>query len=108
MVLSETIAEGDLRASLEAIRDHLAHELEQGADCKKCGGVLSSPTPALAKQLTAVIAQLDQLPTKEASDVDDLAAARRKRRANASQSPATGGQRGTGSGRAGGKRGSAS
>lgn len=107
--LAETVANGDLRSSLEAIRDHLATELEDGASCKACGGVLSSPTAQLAKQLAAVISQIDQLPTKESSAVDDLAAARAsRRRASPPKSSAKGRQRGTGSDGASGKRGSAS
>lgn len=105
MTLAETVKGGDLRASLEAIRDHLATELETGASCKKCGGVLSSPTAPLAKQLAEVVRQIDRLPTKEASAVDDLAAkraARRKTRAPVA-SP-DGGQRRTGSDGSGGER----
>ena len=82
MTLSETVAAGDMRASLEAIRDHIASELEEGAACKACGGVLSSPTAPLAKQLAQIVQTIDRLPVKEGSAVDDLSARRRKRRAS--------------------------
>lgn len=90
MSLSEAVATGDLRTSLEAIRDHLADELEQGCACVKCGGSVSSPTAAIAKQLADVIARIERLPTKEASAVDDLAAQRRRRKSGARDASAQG------------------
>lgn len=89
--LTETVETGDVRASLEAIRNKLADELEAGAMCKKCGGVLSSPTAQLSKELKAVIKEIDQLPKKEGSAVDDIAAQRRKRKARSSDRAAVDG-----------------
>ena len=72
--LSDVVAKGDLRDSLEALRDRLAAELDGGVFCKECGGAVSSPTAPLAKQLSDVLKALAALPTgKEESLDDDLA-----------------------------------
>ncbi|MBB2909313.1 hypothetical protein FHS43_000559 [Streptosporangium becharense] len=73
--VSTVIAEGDRRASLEAIRDKLARELHRAA---------GRDAAVIAKELRAVIADLDALAGgKEASTVDDLTARRAARRADA-------------------------
>lgn len=76
--MSEVVAQGDRRRSLEALRDHLAAELEDSP-----ATVAIAP---MAKELRAVIEELDSLPlAKEASPVDDLAAKRQARRADAAR-----------------------
>lgn len=68
---------GDRRKTLEAVRDLLAMAI--GA-----GKVGARDLVALTKQLTDVVRELDELPNaREASPVDDLAAARAARRAAA-------------------------
>ena len=74
MPLPEVVANGDLRKSLEAIRDRLATELE-AAPSRDCA--------PLAKQLAQVLHDLDGLPGEEKSDLDDLQAKRAARRASA-------------------------
>jgi hypothetical protein len=71
------VADGDVRAQLEALRDLLAERL--------IGAELPQVAP-LARQLQAVVTQLAALPSAktEANPVDDLAARRRARRADAS------------------------
>lgn len=72
--LADVVASGDRRRSLEALRDHLAQELENAP-----AGLAIGP---IANQLRVVLAELDTLPdaTKE-STVDDLAKRRATRRA---------------------------
>lgn len=73
--LITTVVEGDRRAALEAIRDKLAAELQD---------VTGRDAAAIAKELRATIAELDALPGgREVSKVDDLAARRAARRADA-------------------------
>ena len=67
-------ASGDRRAALEAIRDRLATELAR-PDCFGVAGI--------AKELRAVIAELESLPGAKESISDDLAARRAKRRSAA-------------------------
>ncbi|MFF0295560.1 hypothetical protein ACFYST_06115 [Kitasatospora sp. NPDC004614] len=80
---------GDRRSALEAIRDHLARELES----------TEGPAAAvLSKELRATIAELDALPGgREADPVDDLSARRAARRSAAAGGdvPESGQQRGT-------------
>lgn len=72
--LAGRAASGDRRATLEALRDLLAAQL-QNADRE---------IPALAKQLRDTLAELDGLPdAKEVSRVDELNARRSARRAKA-------------------------
>ena len=74
--LAAVVAGGNRRASLEALRDHLAQELENAP-----AGIAIGP---IAKELRTVIAELDSIPTgKEESTVDDLAKRRASRRAAA-------------------------
>jgi len=73
--LGEAVGSGDRRKALEAIRDKLTGELRtaEGRDAA-----------VLAKELRATIAELDALPGgKEVSKVDELAARRADRRADA-------------------------
>jgi len=68
--------QGTRRAALEALRDDLAASIEVAE--------LREKAP-LVRQLVTVLEQLDTMPAaKEASPVDDLAAARAARRAAAS------------------------
>lgn len=70
--LQETVQGGDRRASLEAIRDRLATELEVA---------IGRDVAALSKQLSDTIRELDSLPpAKGVTRVDQLAAARKNRR----------------------------
>lgn len=85
--LAEVIASGDLRASLEAIRDSLAAEV---ADARRathkrecscvCGIGDARVLVAVMKELRAVIAVLDALPNAERKSKSDDLAARRARR----------------------------
>jgi hypothetical protein len=78
MTLPQIILAGDRRASLEAIRDHVAAELAVAGEQYVAG---------LARELRAVIAELDSLPgVREGSTSDDLVARRAARRA-ASRKP---------------------
>jgi hypothetical protein len=77
--LSEVVADGDQRSTLEATRDAVAKALE-----------LAEPreVASLAKQLAALVKELAELPTgEEQSIVDDLA---RKRSARRAPAPKTG------------------
>lgn len=68
--LPEVVAAGDRRASLEALRDHLARLLE----------TTERDHAAIARQLTIVLRELDELPNPaEESRVDDIAAKRAAR-----------------------------
>jgi len=74
--LAAVIATGKRRESLEALRDHLAQELENAP-----AGIAIGP---IAKELRTVLAELDSMPNeKEESAVDDLAKRRASRRAEA-------------------------
>lgn len=97
--LTETVAEGDLRASLEALRDRLALEIETDPRCIKCGGSVSSPTAALAKQLRDVLVQLSAMAKPEGSKTDELKRKRAERQARVAKRSAGSKQR-----RAGGNR----
>jgi hypothetical protein len=83
-----TVATGDTRRSLEALRDLVARTLDatevrhrRGCDCD-CG----PPPPragdvaALSLRLADLLGRLDKLPVERRSTVDDLAARRRDRR----------------------------
>lgn len=74
--LSEIIARGDQRESLEALRDNLADWIDRAKYAKDVA--------PLAQRLADVIARLDALPDeRRESPVDDLARARAARRAAA-------------------------
>lgn len=81
-VLTDAVSSGDLRASLEALRDALAAEIETGSRCVKCGGGLSSSTAALAKQLRDTLAVLATIKVPEGSKTDDLRRKRAERQAS--------------------------
>lgn len=76
------IATGDRPASLRALRDRLAQELDEGVvaqhrrECScVCGIADLRAMVALIKELRAVIAELDGLPAaEEGSPLDDIAA----------------------------------
>lgn len=70
MALSD-IASPDLGTALRALRDHLVECLEE------CPPDKAAP---LATRLEAVLVRLDDLTAPEVSKVDQLAAARAKRR----------------------------
>lgn len=94
--LVDVVAEGDRRASLEALRDTVARSL---ADAEPHN------VAALAKQLQSVLRELAELPAAktETSPVDDLNARRAARRSGAaSAGGAAGGV--VGRGRSGGAR----
>lgn len=105
--LTTVVAAGDHRESLEALRDRLAREIEDGQCCKACGGPVTSQTAPLAKQLADVLKALAALPSgKEKSIDDDLAERRAARRAQAGPSERAAGEgvAGRGRGRPGGSR----
>lgn len=74
---ADEVASGDRRRALVALRDRLVAAIEETE------GFHVAP---LAKQLTDVLAQLDQLKEPEVSARDDLAKRRAERRAGASVS----------------------
>lgn len=70
--VSDAVRSGDRRASLTAIRDHLAARLETAPP---------RDVAAIARQLSDTIEQLENMPKeKGASIVDQLAAKREARR----------------------------
>ena len=72
--LPEVVKGGDRRASLEALRDRLAYLLETS----------DRDHAAIARQLTIVLREIDELPNPaEESRVDDIAAKRAARLAKA-------------------------
>ncbi|GIH29084.1 hypothetical protein Aph01nite_73940 [Acrocarpospora phusangensis] len=73
--ISTVVGEGDRRASLEAIRDKLARELQ---------AAIGKDAATLAKQLRETLAELESLPGgKEVSAVDEIAERRTRRIADA-------------------------
>lgn len=73
--LAAIVATGKRRESLEALRDHLARELENAP-----AGIAIGP---IAKELRTVMLELESLPDAKESTVDDLAKRRAARRAAA-------------------------
>ncbi|MET9301773.1 hypothetical protein ABZX66_20865 [Micromonospora aurantiaca] len=72
---SSVVRNGDRRLSLEAIRDKLAFELDEA---------FGRDAATIAKELASVIRELDSIPGgKEVSTVDQLAARRAARLADA-------------------------
>jgi hypothetical protein len=91
--LTSEVASGDRRRALEALREHLAEALESPeVVCKRCGGPASAtlPTAAVAKELRAVVDELDRLTPVKESKVDELNA-RRQARHGAPEVPARAG-----------------
>lgn len=73
--VADAVSGGDRRESLEALRDHLAAGLEEAT---------GRDVASIARELRAVLAELDSLPVdREESHVDQLAEARANRRQNA-------------------------
>lgn len=71
---SETVAVGDRRASLVALRDHLARTLETA----------DRDHASLARQLREVIREIDELPSlQQESTLDEITNRRAARRAKA-------------------------
>jgi hypothetical protein len=85
--LSTVVGSGDLRASLVAIRDRLADEIDDirwskhKRECNcVCGMADVRALVAAVKELRAVIAVIDALPgSAEVSDLDQLADRRARR-----------------------------
>jgi hypothetical protein len=79
--VAPVLAQGDMRASLAALRDRLAVEIDEApAGCSECGRVDGRVIATLTKELTAVLARLDEMPMPEgASRIDELASARKAR-----------------------------
>jgi hypothetical protein len=76
----DAVASDDLRVSMIALRDRLAAAIDECEPRELAG---------LAKQLGEVLRGLASMPGEEKSDLDDLTAARAKRRAKV-QDKATG------------------
>jgi ribosomal protein L12E/L44/L45/RPP1/RPP2 len=74
VTLPEVVAAGSRRASLEALRDLLATSLVEVDPDKRA---------PLAKQLTDVLRDIEELSEPEGSKLDDLAARRAARLADA-------------------------
>jgi hypothetical protein len=71
--LEQTVVSGDYRASLTALRDFLARELD---DCDS-----KRDAATLAARLQAVLADIEAIPKKsEVSAADEIAARRASRR----------------------------
>jgi hypothetical protein len=78
--VSDVLAGGDLRASLERLRDRLAAELDIAGPCFECDRSDPRLVATLVKELSAVLVRIDELPVAEgASRVDELASARKAR-----------------------------
>ena len=100
----EVVQTRDLRASLLALADRLAEDVDdktsQTKQCPKCKGEVSfrptgSQLASVVKELRAVLDQIESLPKVDGSQVDDLAAQRAARRAaEVPDAPAVGEQRG--------------
>jgi hypothetical protein len=67
---AQKVKSGDLRTSLEAMRDKLADDMEK-ADF--------NVVAQIAARLQAVLTQLDNLPSAERSDADELSERRKAR-----------------------------
>lgn len=76
--VAEAAATGDQRATLEAIRDQLAHQIDRA---------VPAATPALARQLRMTLRDLAELPAEhgKGSKTDEVKARRDARRARASR-----------------------
>lgn len=79
--LTGVIRSGDLRASLAALRDRLAAQIEAGENrCSECSASDGRVLATLTKELREVLRAIDELPAAEgASVVDELANARKAR-----------------------------
>ncbi|WP_329426851.1 hypothetical protein OG339_42285 [Streptosporangium sp. NBC_01495] len=72
--LVSAVQDGDQREALVAIRDRLGGELAAAS---------GKDAAAIARELRATIAEIEGLPGGEESKLDELAAAREARRADA-------------------------
>lgn len=82
LTLTEAVATGDRRWALQALRAHLAERLENPtARCVDCGGFvpLSIPLAAVAKELRAVVDELDKLAPVGKSRIDEVSERRAAR-----------------------------
>lgn len=75
------IHDGDMRASLAALRDRLAAQIDAAEGrCSECGAADGRVLAVLTKELREVIRAIDELPAAEgASVIDELANARKAR-----------------------------
>ncbi len=77
MSISDVASTGDRRKTLEALRDHLAAQLDAG----------DYPPAPIAKQLVDVMRELDGLPAaEEGSEIGELLSWREARRPKAAGS----------------------
>jgi hypothetical protein len=86
VALREVAEGGDMRATLEALRDRLAEEVERVADegfCPACKRGSSSVAP-VAGQLNKVLHDIAALPAPEKGTALDELKQRRSRRSSAS------------------------
>lgn len=76
----DTLAAGDMRASLAALRDRLSTELDLAGGCVECDRSDPRLVATLTKELREILARIDELPVSEgASRIDELANARKAR-----------------------------
>lgn len=97
MAVADTLAAGDLRASLTALRDVLAAQIDAGENrCPECSAADGRVLATLTKELREVLRTIDELPQAEgASRIDELANARKARQASG-RDPAGPAKRSTG------------
>lgn len=108
--IGDVVNGGDLRRSLEAIRDDLAATIDEGALCRECGTEVAAAKGPLVRQLRDVLRQLHDLGPagKVVTPLDQAREARARRKGAAVPKRAAGAdKRRAGSDRAGGKRGAA-
>ena len=77
-----SVGQGDIRASLEAVRDRLAEEIDTARYAKD--------VPPLVQRLVDVIERLEKLPDSGQVDTVDEFTARRERRRAAAREAAAG------------------
>lgn len=81
--LEEVVSKGDFRASLVALRDYVAHELESNR-CSKCfnSQLRTGDTAALVLRLQKIIEDIEAIPDPN-EEADDLELLRQRKRAGA-------------------------
>jgi len=79
------LAQGDMRASLVALRNRLAEQIDAAEGrCSECSAADGRVLATLTKELREVLRAIDELPQVEgASRIDELANARKARQAGA-------------------------
>ncbi len=84
------VRDGDLRASLVALRDRLAEQIDAAEGrCSECGSADGRVLATLTKELREVLRTIDELPAAEgASVIDELANARKARQGASRRNPA--------------------